>query len=196
MSIVGSAGRGSNLTHVAVPHLCSGFGSRQTLRRVYPARAAIQQPVAIHYSPTLLMGPGNHLFNDNRSRTPDTGAKPWIDVGVLRAQPRLPASRHLLSFGIPELEMLIRKHPGPKLRLRERHNLGVLLAHETPFSNRGLRRIASQGGADWRHPRSEIPASTRRRSARNGRYHRRPRTSPSNPQTEVAPEFGVPSLYR
>jgi hypothetical protein len=68
--------------------------------------------------------------------------------------------------------VLVGKHPGAKLWLGGFDNLGIFLAHDSPFQwpGRGWPSLrVYRSGATLR---SGIPASMRRRIARNGRYHR------------------------
>jgi hypothetical protein len=101
-----------------------------------------------------------------RARTPDAGAPPAIETPTildvdqaLRLEPQHPGTRNACP-----------KAPGPEaLAWWIRQSRGSSRSRVSPF-NRPDYAALRCGGTSWRHPRSEVPANMRRRTARNGRY--------------------------
>jgi hypothetical protein len=105
--------------------------------------SGVQDAIAVHQPPTQLQSPRNYLFHDHRSQLPDTRNETRVDVRVLGAKARLPASQHRLILVLsrfphgdrgaaPELEMVVRQHPVPNVCLGDRIDIGWILAHDTP----------------------------------------------------------------
>jgi hypothetical protein len=136
------------------------------------------QPLSFDQFPPPLKSAGKDVFHDNRSQFPSIGKEPGVDLPILRAQARFSPSRHRESWvliwhcvwnlHVPELEMLVRKHPTAN-HLRGPNKFGVFSAHGLSLLGIGSRGLA--GRCRIRHPRCEFLASTRRRTARNGRCH-------------------------
>jgi len=97
----------------------------RTEKRDWKSKVPRVQSLSFDQFPAPLKSAGKNFFDDNRGELPGIGQEPRVHVPVLLAQARLPPSRPreyfvltrrcVWNLNIPELEMLVRKHPGPEL---------------------------------------------------------------------------------